>query len=179
LCYHHTVLPQVKTYRGKTGYLKGQQHRDLLEQLYPLFRLHRRVVMLGNAEFSNEPVITWLLAHHWDFVLRFQSNYLIQTHPTALWQPAHSLYEAATLHPGQVQHWESVGFKAHQTTGLTMTVHWEQHEKEPICLISNLPGTEQPHLLYDRRYWVETLFGNCKSRGFQPVCRQAGSPVPR
>jgi len=169
LCYHHTVLPLVwKTHRGSKGHLKGQQHCELLEQLYPQFRFHRRVIVLGDAEFSNEPVMTWLHAHHWNFVLRFQSNYLIQTAPDSLWQSAQALYQAAHLTPGQVQHWEQVSFtEAHQTAGLTMTVQWGEREKEPVCLISDLPACEQPHLLYDRRYWVETLFGNCKSRGFQ------------
>lgn len=178
LCYHFTVLPLVwKTYPGHKGHIKGQHHRELLEQLYPHFRLHRRVIVLGDAEFSNEPVITWLLAQGWDFVLRFQSNYLIQTHPQFPWQSAQALYEAAQLQPGQVRHWEQVSFtQAHQTTGLTMTVQWGEREKEPLCLISTLLVQDQPHLVYDRRYWVETLFGNCKSRGFQLARTEMTTP---
>ena len=64
--------------------------------------------------------------------------------------------------------WLIVGFtQAHQIPNLTLTVHWEEGCKESLCLISNLAPDEQPHLIYDMRYWVETLFGNCKSRGFQ------------
>lgn len=178
LCYHCTVLPLVwKTYPGHKGHIKGQHHRALLEQLAPHFRFHRRVIVLGDAEFSNEPVITWLLAHGWGFVLRFQSNYLIQTRPQTPWQSAQALYEAAHLQPGQVQHWESVGFtEAHNTPGLTMTVQWGEHELAPLCLISNLPAQEQPHVIYDCRYWVETLFGNCKSRGFQLARTEMTTP---
>jgi hypothetical protein len=178
LCYHCTVLPLVwKTYQGQKGHLKGQQHRELLAQVYPKLRFHRRVIVLGDAEFSNEPVITWLQAHGWGFVLRFQSNYRIQTSPAASWQPAQALYEAVHLQPGQVHHWESVGFtEAHQTAGLTLTVQWGEHEKEPLCLISNLPAGESPHVVYDRRYWVETLFGNCKSRGFQLARTEMTTP---
>ncbi len=36
-----------------------------------------------------------------------------------------------------------------------------------MCLISNLRRSQQPHLIYDKRFWIETLFGNCKSRGCQ------------
>ena len=58
LAYHGTVLPIVwKTVRGNKGHVTGEFHRTLMEQVYPLFRYHRRVVVLGYAEFSNEKVI--------------------------------------------------------------------------------------------------------------------------
>jgi len=31
--------------------------------------------------------------------------------------------------------------------------------------------------LYQRRYWVETLFGNCKSRGFQLARSEMTEPA--
>ena len=36
-----------------------------------------------------------------------------------------------------------------------------------LCLVSNLPARQQPNTIYENRYWIETLFGNHKSRGFQ------------
>jgi hypothetical protein len=126
------------------------------------------VIVLGDAEFSNEPVITTLKPKNWGFVFQFQSNYRVQLEPNGPWLAAQSIYEAAGLKPGQVKHWSLVAFtEAHQIPDLTMTVHWEAGCEEPLCLISNLAPEEQPHLIYDKRYWVETLFGNCKSRGFQ------------
>jgi len=140
----------------------------LLEQLYNQLGHYRRVVVLGDAEFSNKPVISALKAEKWGFVLRFQSNYRLQLEKDGDWLSAKEICEAAGLKAGQVKHWENVRFtEAHQISRLTMTAHWEEGEDEPLLLISNLPPSEQPHLLYDKRYWVETLFGNCKSRGFQ------------
>jgi hypothetical protein len=169
LAYHGTVLPLVwKTLKGKKGHVKGQFQKELLAQIYRQFRHCRRVIVLGDAEFSNEPVINSLKPKNWGFVFHFQSNYLIQLEKDGPWQSAQSIYEAAGLKPGQVKHWSIVAFtEAHQIPDLTMTVHWEEGCQEPLCLISNLAPDEQPHLIYDMRYWVETLFGNCKSRGFQ------------
>ena len=169
LAYHQTVLPLVwKTLKGKKGHVKGAFQKELLEQVYPRFQHCRRVIVLGDAEFSNEPVINCLKPKNWGFVLHFQSNYRIQLEPDGPWHSALSIYEAAALKPGQVKHWQIVAFtEAHQIPNLTMTVHWEEGHEEPLCLISNLAPNEQPHLIYDMRYWVETLFGNCKSRGFQ------------
>ena len=169
LAYHHTVLPLVwKTLKGKKGHVKGAFQKELLEQVYPRFQYCRRVIVLGDAEFSNEPVINGLKPKNWGFVLHFQSNYLIQLEPDGPWQSALSIYEAAGLKAGQVKHWHIAAFtELHQIPNLTLTVHWEAGCQEPLCLISNLNPAEQPHVLYEMRYWVETLFGNCKSRGFQ------------
>jgi Transposase DDE domain len=169
LAYHSTVLPLVwKTLKGKKGHVKGAFQKELLEQVYPRFQHCRRVIVLGDAEFSNEPVINGLKPKKWGFVLHFQSNYRIQLEPNGSWLSALSIYEAAGLQPGQVKHWPIAAFtELHQIPNLTMTVHWEAGYQEPLCLISNLNPAEQPHLLYEMRYWVETLFGNCKSRGFQ------------
>jgi len=169
LAYHGTVLPLAwKTCQGKKGHLKGEVHRALLQQVLPYLQHHRRVIVLGDAEFSNEPVITWLLEVQWGFVLRFQHCYQVQTSPTTEWQSAGQLYESSRLQPGQVQHWSNLLYtQQHQIPDLTVTVYWGEREAEPWCLVSNLSAQEQPHLIYPRRFWIETLFGNHKSRGFQ------------
>ena len=169
LAYHGTVLPIVwKTVRGNKGHVTGELHRTLLKEVYPLFRYHRRVIVLGDAEFSNEKVIGWLLQIKWDFVLRFQSSYLLKTVGNDEWHSTLSLYQAAGLQPGQVRHWMDVTFtKSHQFAGLNVTTQWAEGEDEVLCLVSSLPECEQPHVVYEMRYWVETLFGNHKSRGFQ------------
>ena len=66
-----------------------------------------------------------------------------------------------------MRHWVHICFtQEHRLPDLTLTIHWGQGEAEPLCLISNLPAAEQPHLVYERRFWIETLFGSCKSCGF-------------
>lgn len=179
LAYHGTVLPLIwKTVKGKKGHVKGEFQRDLLTELYPKFRYHKRVIVLGDAEFSNETVIRWFESKKgWHFVFRFQSNYRIQTGSDKPWLSAKALYEARGMKAGRVEHWDKVAFtEAHQIPGLTMTVHWDAEAKEPLCLISSLPATKEPHLIYDMRFWVETLFGNQKARGFQLARTQMTTP---
>jgi len=148
--------------------LKGDQHQHLLKQVERYVQHCRRVVIFGDAEFSNAQVISQCRLKSWDFVLRFQSNYRVQLESDGPWLSAQEIYEAAGLQPGQVRHWNIAAFtQLHQHSGLMMTVQWDEGEAEPLCLISNLDADQQPHLIYDKRFWVETLFGNCKSRGFQ------------
>lgn len=168
LVYHGTVLPIIwQTLQGKKGHIKGEFQKSLLEKVHAYFNDYRQVIVLGDAEFSNETVIGWLCRQGWGFVFRFQSNYLVQTQPEAAWISAQTAYEARQPLTGQVYSWENVSFtQLHSRPNLTMSIQWAEAEPEPLCLISNLPLDVQPHLLYKMRFWIETLFGNCKSRGF-------------
>jgi hypothetical protein len=178
LAYHGTVIPIVwKTVKGSKGHVTGELHRTLLEEVYPLFRYHRQVVVLGDAEFSNEKVIGWLRQVRWDFVLRFQSSYLLQTTIGGDWQSTRALYESAGLQAGQVLHWVNVTFtQAHRFARLHVTIQWAEGETDVLCLVSTLTAEEEPHVIYDMRYWIETLFGNQKSRGFQLARTQMTTP---
>lgn len=168
LVYHGTVLPiGWQTLKGKKGHVKGQFQRELLEKVYPYFDSYRRVIVLGDAEFSNETVIGWLCRQGWQFVFRFQSNYMIQTEAHHPWLSAQQLYEARQCQRGPVYYWQDVLFtELHQRPELTMSMQWAADEVEPLCLISNISMSYEPHRFYDMRYWIETLFSNCKSRGF-------------
>lgn len=169
LAYHGTVLPLAwRTVRGKKGHVKAAQQLDVLKEVYGFFQYHREVIVLGDAEYSNEPLIAWLRAVGWHFVLRFQRGYLIRTQAGAPWRTAQQVYEAQHLKPGQVSHWQPITFtQAHQLADLTMTMPWAAGEPEPLCLISDVPARAAPHLMYERRFWIETLFGSHKSRAFQ------------
>lgn len=168
LAYHGTILPLCwRTVKGKKGHLKGNIQQELLAEVMPYFQYHKRVVVLGDAEFSNEVVISWLRQIGWDFVFRFQHRYQLQLTSESEWQTAKTIYEEANVQPGNVQHWQPTGYtEAHAIPDLTVTVQWEKDEEEPICLVSTLKVDELPHRIYEMRFWIETLFGQQKSRGF-------------
>lgn len=178
MAYHGTVLPLIwKTVKGNKGHVTGEFQKALLVELNPQFRYHKRVIVLGDAEFSNEPVINWLRLVGWGFVFRFQYSYYVQTTPNDSLLPALEVQKNQQMQAGQVHHWAVEKYtKAHQIPDLTMTVHWETGADEPLYLISNLPANEEPHMVYEMRYWVETLFGNQKSRGFQLARTQMTTP---
>jgi len=168
LAYHETVLPLAwQSLCGKKGHVKGEFQKALLTKIYPYLKQHQHVVVLGDAEYSNEPVISWLQSVHWDFVLHIKANCLVRTTDDPAWQPVQELLETSQLGQGQVKHWEQACFtQANRLADLTITIHWGAGEDEPLCLVSNLAASRQPHLIYERRFWIETLFGSYKSRGF-------------
>ena len=103
----------------------------------------------------------------WAFVFRVQGNYLMRA-PGGHWDAIAWYGKASGVRPGQVKHWEDMRFTLeHRLPGLTVTMHWGEGEEQPLYLVSNLAAAEAPHQLYEMRAWIETLFGNHKSRGFQ------------
>jgi hypothetical protein len=168
IAYHGTVLPIVwETIKGKKGRATGEKQRELLEKVGPYFRGIRHVVVLGDAEFGNESVIRFCQKEKWDFVFRFQKRYKIQLNQQAEWKNASTVVEETGLSKGDVQHWEDISFtETHQFSDLTFTWQWDKEQKEPIFLISSLSASQNPHDVYEFRFWIETLFGQHKSRGF-------------
>ena len=168
LAYHGSVLPMGwKTVKGNKGHVKGELQKALLAELAPALRYYQRIIVLGDGEFSNETVIRWLLAQGWEFVLRCRMSALCRLTPEGEWQSLKTLADASALQPGTVHHWEGADFtQAYAFPNLTLTLHWAADQAEPLPLVSNLPAFDAPHLLYDMRYWIETLFANFKSRGF-------------
>lgn len=170
LAYNYTAVPLAwQTIKGKKGHVTGAVQKALLEQVQPYLRAYRHVIVLGDAEFSNATVLSWLQATaHWDFVMHTRGANLVRTADDPAWQSVQELCDTSDLHPGQVRHWPTVDFtQEHQLPGLTLTIQWARDQQEPLLLISNLPVAQQPQVIYERRFWIETLFGNTKSRGFE------------
>jgi hypothetical protein len=168
LAYHETVLPLGwQSIRGKKGHVTGEFQKALLTRIQPYLKAYQHVIVLGDAEYCNETVITWVQDQGWDFVFHTRESSLVRITDDPAWQPVAELVDTSELRPGQVRHWKQVCFtQEHRLAGLTLTIQWGVGEKEPLCLISNLTAAQQPHLVYERRFWIETLFGSCKSRGF-------------
>lgn len=168
LAYHETVLPLGwQSIAGKKGHVTGAFQQALLTQLQPSLQAYQHVIVLGDAEYCNQTVITWVQQQHWDFVFHTRERTLVRTTDDPAWQPVAELLASSGICAGQVRHWEQICFtQEHRLAGLTLTIQWGVSEKQPICLISNLPANAQPHEVYERRFWIETLFGSCKSRGF-------------
>ena len=102
LAYHETVLPLGwQSIRGKKGHVTGAFQKALLERLQPYLSAYRHVVVLGDAEYCNEPVITWLCQQHWDFVCHVRESCLLRTTDDPAWQPIAELVDTSDLHAGQ------------------------------------------------------------------------------
>ena len=126
LAYHETVLPLGwQSIQGRKGHVTGAFQKALLERLQPYLRAYRHVIVLGDAEYCNEPVLTWVRQQQWDFVCHVRENCLVRTPDAPAWQPIAELVDSSELRVGQVRHWEQICFtQEHRLPGLPLTLQW-------------------------------------------------------
>jgi hypothetical protein len=160
--YHQRVLPLTwLVYRGKKGHASAEQHITLLAQLYPLLPPGVEVVLLGDGEYDNTAMFAWIERHtSWYFVVRTGRN-LTYRSGTVWYKVGHM-----ALTPGSRVVWQDIAFTDAAYGPLTLLGWWDARYQEPLYLLTNLTDAALACRLYRKRFRLETLFSDVKSRGF-------------
>ena len=127
ILYHNTVLPLVwRTVQGSKGHVTSKIKKNLLKELYPMFKEHRDVVVLGDAEFSNNTEIPLILKVGWGFIFRFQSSYHVKLTENGPWKSARDVADDLNLKPGEVHHIKVAFTKKHKIEKVYIILVWEK-----------------------------------------------------
>ena len=160
--YHQRCLPLAwVVYKGKKGHTTAERHIAVLEQLLPMVPREAEVILLGDGEYDNVEMLQWLQNNtHWAFVVRTarSSRITLGTQEQSLKDVAVTKGSCITLNQAK--------FTAKAFGPITAVVWWGQAYDEPIYLISSLNDSHQICRYYKKRFKLETLFSDHKSRGF-------------
>lgn len=162
VCYHQRAIPICWTWvRVARGHSSAFKQLALLNHVRTLLPPHAAVVLVGDSEFGAVEVMWQLESWHWDYVLRQKANNQIQLAGGA-WHN----FGAAITHPGQSL-WLGRGLltKQHQFA-TNLLAHWDDGEDEPWLLATNLTDRTTTLKAYAYRMWIEEMFGDFKSNGF-------------
>ena len=121
-----------------------------------------QVQFVGDSEFGAVPVLKQMDAWGWHYVLRQKGRFLVRLSQNDHWQRFDELLTNVgdSLWAPQAHLTEK---HAYQTTLLAL---WRRGEKQPWFLVTNLPNRQLALRLYTRRMWIEEMFGDFKSNGF-------------
>jgi hypothetical protein len=162
LVYKKRVIPLAwLVYKGSKGHSGLDKQLALLNQVAALLPAGAAVILTGDAEFDGTGVIEWLKAHPgWHYALRTAKNITIT-------QPADEL-ALSDLAPlaGQDKFLTGVRFTHHQVGPVNIAILWDEAEQEHFYLVTDADTLAQAQKWYRRRYRIETLFSDSKSRGF-------------
>lgn len=172
--FHHRLLMVAMAYRRRavpiawTWVNHKRGNSSAIKQLALLHYVQRQVPkdctvsVVGDNEFGSVPVLHQLDTWGWRYVLRQQSDTLIDRTLHNHWLPFGELVYA----PGQTV-WHADGFLTREHVYRThLLAHWQRGEKEPWLLATNLPSAHEALRAYRRRMWIEELFGDLKGHGF-------------
>ena len=178
--YRRRALPVAWTWvRSTRGHATALKQRALLSYVRQLVPPQAAVVVVGDSEFGAVPVLRQLESWGWHYVLRQKSSYLALVNTAAgpaagpaadpaagtvaaQWQPLGSLLKRA----GQ-RRWRAQGpltqLHAHVTN---LLLYWQAGASAPWLLATNLPDERTARMAYQRRMWIEEMFGDFKKHGF-------------
>lgn len=161
LAYRRRALPLVWTWvRCRKGHSSGGKQQALLAYLYQLMPSGTQVVVTGDSEFT--PLQAVLEQWGWYYALRHKGSHLIRRSATAPWQRCDSL----VTRTGQRCWLSSVQLTAKYKHSCNFLALWQRGESTPWLLATNLPSAYLTRLHYSRRMWIEEMFGDFKSHGF-------------
>lgn len=163
LAYRRRALPLVWMWvRCSRGHSTAGRQLALLGYLYKLLPLDAQVLVLGDSEFGAIEVLRQLDEWRWRYVLRQKGSHLVRENEQSHWIPLRSFLSKA----GQ-----SLWLGKQQLTQLhaysvNVLAHWKIGEKEPWLLATNLPSIRFALQAYEKRMWIEEMFGDLKNNGF-------------
>lgn len=164
LAYRRRALPLAwRVHEGTRGNVPVTAQVALLERVYELLPLGTTVTVLGDSGFDNTDLLLWMRAHGWHFVIRQKKRVTVRPLGEDAWFPL----EDIPLEPGETKELGWVWLARTSPFGpVQVVLHWKEGEDDPWLLVSD---EEDPRLIlhrYRKRAWIETLYGDMKTRGF-------------
>ena len=165
LVYKKRVIPLAwMVYRGRKGHSSVDKQLELLNQVLELLPAEASVILTGDGEFDGTDVVEWLNNQpDWHYALRTAKNIIVRTQAEGLGQ---ALADLAPL-PGQDKFLKDVYFTQLEIGPVNIAIIWHQTNQVHIYLVTDAETLEQTQSWYRRRFKIETLFSDTKSRGFR------------
>ena len=162
LVYKRRALPLVwSVKRGKKGSFSAEHHLDLLDALGKIVPAEAAVVFLGDGEFDSVELQQGLARAGYDYVCRTSKATRVSDGVTDC-----MLGELAPLVEERYAVLPAASVTGAAYGPVTVLVWHERRYQEPIFLVTNLEVAEEAIYWYRRRFRIETLFSDQKSRGF-------------
>jgi len=163
LAFRRRALPLVWTWvRYRRGHSTAAKQIALLKYIHALVPVGTVVKLVGDSEFGAVEVLRCLDEWSWRYVLRQTGKHQVRLTATDCWQRFDALAQKMGIRLWYPQ--AQLTLKHEYTTNLL--VYWQPKEREPWLLVTNLNTSRDAIHLYRRRMWIEAMFADFKSNGF-------------
>jgi len=163
LAYRRRAVPIAWTWvRHLRGHSSAQQQVQLLKYVRSLLPPKAPVFVVGDSEFGSIAVLRQLKQWHWFYGLRQKGNTTLWVDEQSGWQALDSFVQRA----GQRIWFSQVYLTQQEIYPVSVLIYWKIGEKEPWCLVTNLPDATLTIRYYRRRMWIEEMFADFKKQGF-------------
>ena len=163
LAYRKRSIPIAWTWvKHVRGHSTAGKQLALLAYVRKLLPKGVAVFLVGDTEFGPVEVLRQLDTWRWFYVLRQKTSTQVWLNEQQGWQG----FGRFVQKPGQ-SIWLGRCYLAEcHIYPVNLLAHWQVGEKEPWCLVTNLPDRQMTLTYYARRMWIEEMFGDFKKHGF-------------
>jgi hypothetical protein len=163
--------------KQKKGHAPQELPCELLEEVHALLPKDIPIIVLGDGEFDTCAFQRAIITKGWYYVLRAAKDLTI-TYDNESFR-----FDSLAPPPGESTFWlEAVALTKQQFLFGANAVVWHlRRYKDPLYLLTNLQTAPEACEAYRKRFLIETLFGDIKSRGFgfQRTCLKAPEKIHR
>lgn len=150
------------SFKGKKGHSSQVIQLELIKMLDEYLDPGRQAIFLGDGEFDGSEVVDWLESQeHWQYVCRTAKDTKIY------YQDQWIALQDLPLKPGQEAFFPGVLFTEQNQVGpVNIMVIWHVKKKEHWFFVTDFETLAEGKRCYQKRFTIETLFSDVKSRGF-------------
>ena len=161
VCYKGRALPIAWLVReGKKGHFPEAMHLELLGEVQAMIPPQAEVVFLGDGEFDGTELFEQIQSAGWHFVCRTAHNRILSEEGERFrFSDLDVGSEPYVLLPG-------ITYSAKDYGPLQAVLWHEAPYKDPVYLITNMDLAGEAIWYYRKRFRIETMFSDHKSRGF-------------
>lgn len=168
--YQRRALPVVwQAGQGSRGHTDGDLQVGLLTYTAQLLPDRADVIILGDGEFGHVQLLDWLesVQPQWSYGLRVASDTYV------LFEQQWRRLDSFEVGPDETIWLEQVYLTRQAAFGpVNVWLTWDTKHERLVPIVTNLPLAEELHYWYQKRPWIEPLFGDMKGHGFDlQTCR--------
>lgn len=163
IAYRKRALPLAwSVHPGAKGTVAASEQIALLGQVESLLPAESDVWLMGDSGFQFVPLLRWLQSRGWHYVIRQSGNNMVSW-PGQQWARLTDL--GLVEGESRIIGWAQLTRK-NKYGWVWLILHWKQGEDEPWYLVSDSQGGRTHIKLYEKRMWIEEMFGDMKGHGF-------------
>jgi hypothetical protein len=163
IAYRRRAIPLAWTWvNSLRGHSSAYKQRSLLAYIHRLMPEGAKVLIVGDSEFGAVSVLEQLDRWGWFYVMRHKPDTWVKLHERLTW-----LRFGVLVKKGDRPHWSPAALLTWKHKySVHLLAYWKAGEKQPWLLATNLPTARAALCAYQRRMWIEEMFGDFKKHGF-------------
>jgi hypothetical protein len=164
--FRRRSVPLVWRILAHSGSSTLRDHQQLLRTAAKLLPPSVRITVHADSEFRSQQLFDWLRKRRWNAILGIRGNVQLSTDPAQAGQPLSTWLP----HRDSVAYLNHVWLTEERCGPRNVLAWWDKNDRgELICyaVMTNLPASWQTYRLGSRRMWIETMFRDWQSGGFE------------